>query len=66
MEHAGLSERERLVIGWYARRTNPITGNKTYLWDTTIHHKLGNSKYNDYFRELKSDGWEIPYNILKL
>lgn len=67
LRKANVSERERLVTGWHARKTDPYTGNRQYLWDTNISSKLFNQKYKEqireYFRLLKMEGWEIPYKL---
>lgn len=63
LRKAGVPERERLFTGWYARKTNPHSGNRQYLWDTTIMTKLNNPKKKEYFRILKMEGWEIPFNL---
>ena len=63
LRKAGVSEKERLTTGWHARRVNPQSGNKQYLWDTNITSKLFNSKYEGYFRLLKMEGWELAYDL---
>ena len=56
-----VSEAQRLITGWYARRTVPYSFNKQYMWDVNIHHKINNPKYLKYLDGLKSDGWEIAF-----
>lgn len=63
LRKAGASEYQRAYTGWYARKTDPHTGNRQYLWNTEIIRKLTDPKYEEYFKQLKIEGWEIPYNI---
>lgn len=66
LRQAGVSERQRLVTGWFARRTDPYSGNKTYMWDVNIEYKFSRPHYLEYLRLLELEGWEIAFNYKHL
>lgn len=51
--------------GWFARRKHPVNGNMEYAFDTRFGEKITNRKYIAYLLELKEDGWELAYQIIK-
>jgi len=62
LRKAGVSENQRVVTGWFARRTNPYTGNRIYMWDTSITYEMSKPRYLEYLHILGLEGWEIAFD----
>jgi hypothetical protein len=62
LEKANVPQNQRVVTGWFARRTDPYTGNRIYMWDTSITYKMSKPRYLEYLHILELEGWEIAFN----